>query len=101
MTGSNMPTTAVRFQSMAGAAGGTRKVATDLNAQLNQLDSYLKPLVANWTGDAAQSYQQLKAQWTRSAEALSAILRQLAGALNATHTTYSTTEQKNTQLWQG
>lgn len=101
MPGTNMSTTAVQFQSMAGAADGTRKVATDLTAQLNQLDSYLKPLVANWTGDAAQSYQQLKAQWTRSAEGLSGILRQLAAALNAAHTTYSSTERKNTQLWQG
>lgn len=56
-------------------------------------------MVATWTGQAAESYQALQRQWDQSAEALNAILRDMAAAMRTANANYTRAEQANAAMW--
>ena len=54
---------------------------TNISQELEELKSYLKPIVEIWTGDASMAYQDLQAQWDQSAHDLNQVLNQIGVAL--------------------
>ena len=91
----------VTFGAVENAAGDTDTVANHMGQQLDDLKSYLSPLIATWSGQASAEYQALQSQWDRSASELNVILRQIANALRAAHANYTQAERANTSIWAG
>ena len=89
----------VTFSALSTASADCGSTAGQMNQQLDDLKSYLAPLVSTWTGEAAEQYRNLEAQWERSAADLTAVLNQIQKALDAAHQNYVSAEQAATKLW--
>lgn len=89
----------VTFGAIDTAASDTDTIAINLNHQLDDLKNYINPLVASWTGQAAENYQTLQKQWDTSADQLNQVLHQIAAILRAVNQNYSSAEQANTNIW--
>jgi len=76
-------------------------IAGQIEQQLGDLQGYLAPLVASWTGEASSDYQALQARWNTSADDLNQVLRQIASALRTAAENYVSGESTNSQMWQG
>jgi early secretory antigenic target protein ESAT-6 len=89
----------VTFGAVQAASADCGTVANQMNQQLDDLKSYLNPLVGSWTGQAAEQYRALEAQWERSASDLTAVLTQIQKALDNAYQNYAATEAANAKLW--
>jgi WXG100 family type VII secretion target len=89
----------VTFSAVSAAAADCGTVASQMNQQLDDLKTYLNPLVGTWTGNAAEAYRALEAQWQRSASDLTAVLLQIQKALDTAYQNYTATEAANTKIW--
>lgn len=61
----------------AGIAAGVGDLNTQMatfNTTLDQLRSYLQPLVSTWTGESATAYNALQQQWDTAAADLNSML---------------------------
>lgn len=91
----------VTFGSIEQAAMDTDHIANQIDGQLDDLKSYLAPLVATWAGQASENYQGLQRKWDQSAEALNAILRDISNAMRQANANYSQAEDANASMWGG
>lgn len=89
----------VTFGAINEAAMDTDSIATQISQQLEELKSYLSPLLASWSGEAAADFQALQAKWDNSATDLSQVLRQISQALRSAGEQYQATENANSSLW--
>jgi early secretory antigenic target protein ESAT-6 len=89
----------VTFSAVETAAADCGVVANNMNQQLDELKTYLNPLVGSWTGEAAERYRALEAQWQQSAGDLTAVLLQIQKALDSAYQNYSATETANAKIW--
>ncbi len=89
----------VTFGAVENAAADTDTVAGHMNQQLDDLKTYLSPLVASWTGKASTDYQALQSKWDASAADLNVVLREIANALRTAHANYSQAESANAAIW--
>ncbi|MGH3973044.1 MAG: WXG100 family type VII secretion target [Pseudonocardiaceae bacterium] len=71
----------VTFDAIETGASNIDAVADQIDQQLDDLKSYIAPLVASWTGQAFTDYQALEQKWDTSAAELSQVLRQIAATL--------------------
>ena len=90
----------VNAQALDEGASDTDAVAGQIEEQLNDLQGYLAPLVASWTGEASSDYQALQQRWNTTAEDLNAVLREIAGALRTASENYVSGEKRNAAMWQ-
>lgn len=79
--------------------GQVTSAANGLNASLGDLKSYLAPLVAEWEGEAAVSYQVHQNEWDQAAEALQRILGEIARAASAGNQGMSDADRRASQGW--
>lgn len=91
----------VQFGAIATAVSDTNTTAQQMNQQLDELKTYLGPLVSTWTGQAAADYQVLQNKWHTSAAHLTGILQQISTTLQNSHDNYQTAEQSNSHIWAG
>jgi WXG100 family type VII secretion target len=91
----------VTFSAVSSAAADCGTVANVMNQKLDDLKTYLNPLVGTWTGEAAEAYRALETQWERSASDLTAVLLQIQKALDAAFQNYTATEAANARIWKG
>lgn len=89
----------VTFGAINEAAMDTDSIATQIAQQLEDLKSYLAPLIASWSGEAATDFQALQAKWDSSALDLNQVLRQVSQALRTAGEQYQATENSNSSLW--
>lgn len=89
----------VTFDAVAGAQADTAATYAAMNSELADLRAYLAPLVANWTGQAASSYQGLQAKWDTAAADLNSVLNTISAALGQAHSNYTQAESSNTRMW--
>lgn len=89
----------VTFASINEAAMDADSIASQIEQQLNDLKSFLAPLVATWSGEASTDYQALQAKWDASAADLNQVLRQMAQALRTAGENYQATERTNSSIW--
>ena len=89
----------VTFGAVETAAADTDIVANHIDRQLDDLRSYLAPLVASWSGQASADYQALQSKWDASAADLNQVLRDIAGALRTAHGNYAQAESANASIW--
>lgn len=89
----------VDFAALSVAAGDIKTGAGKLEATLAEMDAALQPLRANWTGEAAASYEASKARWTAALTDMKALLGEIGRAVEASGQDYQSTEKSNAARW--
>ena len=89
----------VTFGAIDAAASDTDTIASQIDGQLDDLKSYLAPLVASWEGQASGDYQALQAKWDTSAAELNQVLRQIAANIRTANQNYGDAERTNAAMW--
>lgn len=91
----------VTFGEIAAAQDSVAGTSRTVQQQLDDLKSFLAPLVASWTGAAAESYAVHQAQWDESAAGLNQVLAQIGVALGVANENYQITENANAARYPG
>jgi 6 kDa early secretory antigenic target len=89
----------VTFGTIQQAQGDVAATVSRVDGQLNDLKSFLAPLVASWEGSASSNYQTLQKKWDTSATELNQALQSISQMLGQTHDTYQQTESSNRGIW--
>ena len=89
----------VNFGAMQQGVGDIQARYAGIQAQLEDLKSYLAPMVATWTGSAQEAYGQKQQLWDQSAADLQAILQSIGTTLNGAHDDFFAGESRNTSMW--
>lgn len=86
----------VTFAELAGAQGNIQSTVGAINSQLDDLKSFLAPMVSTWDGSAAETYNGLQRQWDTAAADLNQVLAQIATAVGTANDAYQQAESTNT-----
>ena len=89
----------VTFATIAEAAQNTQRTYQSLEQKLNDLHSFLQPMVSTWSGSAAEQYQQKQQAWTQAQTDLGNVLQAIGRVLDETEQAYRTTESQNASNW--
>jgi 6 kDa early secretory antigenic target len=89
----------VNFTALQMAAGDIHNAINTMENQLAEAEQVAAPLVASWSGAAREAYQARQAQWTKAANDLSTMLRDIKMAVEKSAENYQATEQRNTNLF--
>ena len=89
------PEIKVTFSALAAAQTDIQATFGRIQTQLDDLKRFLAPMVATWTGQAAESYQVTQRKWDTSAADLSVVLDQIGKNLGAANANYQSTESAN------
>jgi 6 kDa early secretory antigenic target len=90
----------VTFPALQQASADIQKALSTLESQLSQLERDAAPLVATWSGEAKQAYDQRQARWRAASQDLQNMLREIKIAVDDSAADYLSTEKKNTSLFQ-
>jgi 6 kDa early secretory antigenic target len=90
----------VTFPALQQASADIQKALSTLESQLSQLERDAAPLVATWSGEAKQAYDQRQARWRAASQELQGMLREIKNAVDDSAADYLSTEKKNTSLFQ-
>ena len=74
-------------------------VSTSIQASIAQLDTSFDSVSSSFTGSAAESLAQDRAEWDAATTSLNEALQSAGSALSGVLSTYSDTEQQNTDTW--
>lgn len=83
------------FEAIDVAAGDISTGANGIESKLNDMDSQLQPLQADWTGSASESYQQAKARWEKALTEMKELLVNIGRATTEGNQDYQQTEKAN------
>lgn len=89
----------VTFGALTAAQNDVSGAAARITTQLDDLKRFLAPLVATWSGVAADDYHAKQVMWDRAAADLTAVLAQIGVALGAAHDSYQQVETANAARW--
>lgn len=89
----------VGFADMEDAAAAVGAANRAVQGELDDLYRMLAPIVANWSGDAAESFQYQHQAWTRAAEDLGSVLAHITALLEDSHLAYKQAETSAASLW--
>jgi len=89
----------VNFGGLATAAADIQSGASHIESRLNDMDSSLQPLRANWSGEAATSYEAARAKWTAAITDMKALLAEIGRAVATSNDDYQATERANAARW--
>jgi WXG100 family type VII secretion target len=90
----------VNFGALAQAGADIQKALNELQSQLGQLERDAGKLVATWDGPARSAYEERQRRWQTAADDLSAILRNIQGAVAESAADFQNTERTATQRFQ-
>lgn len=82
---------------MAGTDIGS--AANNLETKLNDMDTQLKPLQADWTGEASEAYIVAKAQWTKAISEMKALLAEIGQQVIQDSQEARSNETRNKNRW--
>lgn len=89
----------VSFGSLEAAAGSISSAASKVQGSLDDLKSYLQPLVASWTGSASEQYNAHQAKWDQAAADLQQVLAAIGTAVQRATEDYQQGERLNANRW--
>ncbi|MGH3980984.1 MAG: WXG100 family type VII secretion target [Pseudonocardiaceae bacterium] len=89
----------VTFGEISNAQQSVANTSRNVQQQLEDLKSFLQPMVSTWTGQAAEDYQVKQAQWDKSAAELNQVLSQIGVALGTANDNYQQAERSNAARW--
>ncbi|MER5456734.1 MULTISPECIES: WXG100 family type VII secretion target [unclassified Micromonospora] len=90
----------VNFAALQQASADIQRALNTLESQLGQLEQDAAPLVASWSGEAQQAYEQRQARWRNASQDLQTMLRDIKVAVDESATDYLDTEKRNAGLFQ-
>ncbi|HET9516491.1 MAG TPA: WXG100 family type VII secretion target [Actinoplanes sp.] len=90
----------VNFAALTQASSDITRALGELQSQLADLDAHGKRLMDTWDGDARNAYLDKQNRWNSAAQDLTAILRRIQTALDASQGDYLNTEKRATSLFQ-
>ena len=85
----------VTFGEIAAGQQSITGTSQHIAAQLDDLKSFLSPLVAEWTGEAAQNYQAQQHEVDTAWRDLNQVLAQIGVLLGQANENYQATEARN------
>ncbi|MDO5093264.1 MAG: WXG100 family type VII secretion target [Propionibacteriaceae bacterium] len=86
----------VSFAAIQNLSSEMNGSSQEIQGTLDQLESEIEgKLLANWDGDAQQSYRSAKAQWDADAEEMNAILAEMSLKTDEAGVQYQATEAAN------
>jgi early secretory antigenic target protein ESAT-6 len=94
-----MSTIRVSFGDLEATASYIDTKAEEANQLLADLKSLLQPLVATWTGAAAENYNHKQHQWDTAQADINNVLGQISTALHTANADYIDAESANTRRW--
>ncbi len=68
--------------------------AKNIDARLNTLEDELKPLQANWTGSAKESYAVAKQTWDQAIAEMILLLQDVGNAVSMSNGEYKSADQR-------
>lgn len=83
------------FEGIATAGADIVSGASRIEQQLADMDAQLQPLRSDWTGSAAESYQQSKTNWTAGINDMKQLLTELGNAVTQGGQDYQATDSAN------
>lgn len=89
----------VTFGEIGNAQQSVVSTAQQMNQQLEDLKRFLRPMVASWSGAAAEQYQAQQRRWDTAAADLNQVLSQIGVALGHANEQYQRVEQANAARW--
>ncbi|RKR89761.1 WXG100 family type VII secretion target [Micromonospora pisi] len=90
----------VSFTALQQASADIQRALNTLDSQLGQLERDAAPLVATWSGEAKEAYEQRQASWRSASLDLKNMLRDIKVAVDDSAADYQNTEKRNTSLFQ-
>ncbi|MFC0029359.1 WXG100 family type VII secretion target [Micromonospora chaiyaphumensis] len=90
----------VNFAALHQAGADIQRALTTLESQLGQLERDAAPLVASWSGEAREAYEQRQARWRAASQDLQTMLRDIKLAVEDSAADYLDTEKRNVNLFQ-
>lgn len=85
----------VTYSELSAAQGNITGTVNVVNGQLDDLRSFLAPMVSTWEGNAAENYNALQRQWDTAAAELNQVLAQIATAVGTANDAYNQAETAN------
>lgn len=85
------------FGGIATASADIIGGANKIESQLNDMDSRLAPLRSDWTGSAAESYQQAKAKWTQAISEMKQLLTEIGSQVGRDGEEFQGADTRNAQ----
>lgn len=92
---------AVRYALIGEAQESLARTGVLVEGQLGDLDAFLGPLRARWTGEAAANFDAARAEWMRAAEGMAENLAGLAELLARIDENYRSAHRANLSIWGG
>jgi WXG100 family type VII secretion target len=89
----------VTFGELASAQQNVARTSQQMTAQLEDLKRFLAPMVATWSGAAADDYNLKQRQWDTAAADLTAVLSQIGVAVGHANDGYQQVEAANARRW--
>ena len=89
----------VTFAELANAQQNVARTSQQMTAQLEDLKRFLAPMVATWSGAAADDYNLKQRQWDTAAADLTAVLTQIGIAVGHANDGYQQVEAANARRW--
>jgi len=90
----------VKFAELQNAAAHIDTALNKIQNDLAELERSAAPLVADWSGEAREAYLVRQQRWQTAATELSAILRDIKGAVQQSAAEYQNAERKNTSRFE-
>ncbi|MGP4014271.1 WXG100 family type VII secretion target [Saccharopolyspora sp. 5N708] len=78
-----------------------RAASSAITSTIEMLKAEANSALANWSSDAKQNYEQVKAEWDALAASLNQQLIKACGALNTIMANYQQTDQRIAGQFQG
>jgi 6 kDa early secretory antigenic target len=85
----------VTFGEIAAGQQSVTSTSQQIGQQLDDLKAFLAPLVAEWTGEAAQNYQAQQHEIDTAWRDLNQVLAQIGVLLGQANDNYQATEARN------
>lgn len=89
----------VGFDSLGTAQADIGQTSNKVNQQLADLKSFIAPMVAEWSGDAATHYQAKQREWDTAAADLNLILSNISKAVGLANADFQDGERNNAAIW--
>lgn len=89
----------INFVRLQETSSRIQAAIASLDTQLDQLERDAAPLVATWSGEARQAYQQRQDTWRQASAELTVMLQGIKRALDDTIADFQRTERGNANLF--
>ncbi|GAA4844252.1 WXG100 family type VII secretion target [Saccharopolyspora rosea] len=91
----------VDFGQLSQAADDLGKTASKIEQELDQLEQFLKPLIATWEGSAQEAYHRAQDEWNKAAHNMREIAAKMGMAVHAANEAFQQGEHRNAARFGG